>query len=70
MLQGGLPALGHVLHSMARSLIGKRVMRNWPDNGGWWEAHVVGYGPTSGQHKYAAPCPHAQPGLYSATVQL
>lgn len=50
-MQGGLPALGHVLHNMQRSLIGKKVMRNWPDNGGWWEANVVGYGPTSGQHK-------------------
>ncbi|KAK9824407.1 hypothetical protein WJX72_010057 [[Myrmecia] bisecta] len=44
------PPLGVLLHALGAELVGRRVMRNWPDNGGWWEARVSDYR-RSGCHK-------------------
>lgn len=52
----GGPSLGSLLHGLGRRLAGKKVMRHWPDNGGWWEADVDSYNAPTGQHRYL-PCP-------------
>ena len=48
---GGGPSMGALLQGLGRRLAGKKVMRHWPDNGGWWEADVDTYNASSGQHR-------------------
>ena len=54
---GGGPSMGALLQGLGRRLAGKKVMRHWPDNGGWWEANVDTYNASSGQHR----CPTLTP---------
>ncbi len=52
----GGPSVGWLLQGLGRRLTGKKVMRFWPDNGGWWEAEVHNYNASTGQHRFV-PCP-------------
>ena len=55
--------MGWLLQGLGRRLTGKKVMRFWPDNGGWWEADVHNYNASTGQHRFA-PCPtHCLPSV-------
>ena len=49
--ESGATPLGVLLQGLGRRLVGKKVMRFWPDNGGWWEADVQSYQATTGQHR-------------------
>lgn len=48
---GDGPSMGALLQGLGRRLAGKKVMRHWPDNGGWWEADVDTYNASTGQHR-------------------
>lgn len=50
----GAPSVGWLLQGLGRRLTGKKVMRFWPDNGGWWEAEVHTYNASTGQHRLDA----------------
>ncbi|KAK9803241.1 hypothetical protein WJX73_008882 [Symbiochloris irregularis] len=44
------PSMGPALHSLGQGLVGKLVLRFWPEDDFWWDAHVGDY--TSGKgHK-------------------
>lgn len=60
MASGGGPSMGALLQGLGRRLAGKKVMRHWPDNGGWWEADIDTYNASTGQHR-CQPC-FASPG--------
>lgn len=58
--------MGCLLQGLGRRLTGKKVMRFWPDNGGWWEADVHTYNASTGQHRFM-PCPtHCLPSMVIA----
>ena len=46
----GAPPAGPALASLGRQLVGRLVMRYWPEDQGWWEAYVGDYSSTRG-HK-------------------
>ena len=46
----GAPPAGPALASVGRHLVGRLVMRYWPEDQGWWEAYVGDYSSTRG-HK-------------------
>ena len=50
----GGPSVGSLLQGLGRRLSGKKVMRFWSDNGGWWEADVHNYNASTGQHRLLA----------------
>ena len=51
MPAGSGPSTGALLQGLGRRLVGKKVMRHWPENGGWWEADVESYSGSTGQHR-------------------
>jgi hypothetical protein len=42
--------LGSQLTTQGAALIGQRVWRYWPDEGGWYEAEVLDWKPATGEH--------------------
>lgn len=43
--------LGAALAKLGADLVGGKVMRYWPENGGWWEALVTEFSAAQQQHK-------------------
>lgn len=43
--------LGQVLEGMARQLLGQQLLRNWPEEGGWFHALVSDYLANTREHK-------------------
>ena len=46
----GAPPAGPALSALGRQLVGRLVMRYWPEDQGWWEAYVGDFSSTRG-HK-------------------
>ena len=61
----GGPSMGALLQGLGRRLAGKKVMRHWPDNGGWWEADVDTYNASTGQHR-CSPSLHSTQSCWQA----
>ena len=49
--KGDVRGVGPRLTALGQALVGKMVLRHWPDNGGWWEAAVLEYAGARSQHK-------------------
>ena len=54
---------GEAMRAAGAALVGRRVLRFWPDSGGWWEADVRAYDAASQRHRlvYDAGLLQAQP---------
>ena len=44
-------APGEAMRAAGPALVGRHVLRFWPDSGGWWEAVVDGWDAASAQHR-------------------
>lgn len=42
---------GETMRAAGPALVGRHVLRFWPDSGGWWEAVVGGWNAALGQHR-------------------
>ena len=43
--------LGQSLSNMGTEAIGIKIQLYWPDDGGWWNAEIIDFNPTSGEHQ-------------------
>jgi len=43
--------LGQSLSNMGTEAIGIKIQLYWPDDGGWWNAEIIAFNPTSGEHQ-------------------
>lgn len=64
--RGGKPPAqtpGEAMRAAGAALVGRRVLRFWPDSGGWWEADVGAYDAASQRHRlvYDAKSQQARP---------
>jgi hypothetical protein len=43
--------VGEILQQLGSAVVGRRVQRYWPEEGGWWTATLTGYSPESCEHQ-------------------
>jgi hypothetical protein len=42
---------GEAMRGAGAAMLGRQVLRFWPDSGGWWEATVAGWDAAAARHR-------------------